>query len=61
MTRATLAQDGCGNDPPRGDLDSPVGWVSPSVYRNALARMWAYRRQLLDNGIKPDLERYRRD
>lgn len=43
----------------RDPLDAHVGWIPPSIYQAAIVRMNAYRRQLIANGIKPDLETYR--
>lgn len=43
----------------RDPLDAPIGWIPPSIYQAAIVRMNAYRRQLIANGIKPDLETYR--
>lgn len=39
----------------------PPGWVRPEIYLDMWHKAMAYRRQLIDNGIKPDLEKYRRD
>lgn len=43
----------------RNPDDAPVGWVRPERYAEVVDKAMAYRRQLLDNGIMPDLERYR--
>jgi hypothetical protein len=37
---------------------APVGWIDPKQFNLVWRRMMAYRRQLIANGIKPDLENY---
>lgn len=39
----------------------PVGWIDPERFAETWMKAMAYRRQLIANGIKPDLETYRRE
>lgn len=41
--------------------EAPVGWIHPRQFSDMWLKAMAYRRQLIDNGIKPDLEKYSRD
>ena len=38
--------------------EAPVGWIKPEQFSAMWLKAMAYRRQLIANGIKPDLEKY---